>query len=60
MNIVDAVSEEVDVDTSNWWPPLPEAAGFDHVVVETSGPRTHVAVIGEGEPAVLLHEFPQH
>jgi pimeloyl-ACP methyl ester carboxylesterase len=41
-------------------PPLPEAAGFDHLVVETPGLRTHVAVIGEGEPIVLLHGFPQH
>ena len=47
-------------DTSAWWPPLPEAAGFGHVVVETPGLRTHVAVIGEGAPVVLLHGFPQH
>ena len=43
-----------------WSPPLPEAPGFDHVVVETPGLRTHVAAIGEGEPVVLLHGFPQH
>ncbi|WP_265522447.1 alpha/beta fold hydrolase [Oerskovia flava] len=43
-----------------WSPPLPEAAGFDHLVVETPGLRTHLAVIGEGEPVVLLHGFPQH
>ena len=41
-------------------PPLPEAAGFDHLVVETPGLRTHLAAIGEGEPVVLLHGFPQH
>lgn len=46
--------------TSTWSPPLPEVAGFDHLVVETPGLRTHVAVIGEGEPVVLLHGFPQH
>ncbi len=48
------------VDDSAWSPPLPEAPGFDHLVVETPGLRTHVATIGEGEPVVLLHGFPQH
>jgi pimeloyl-ACP methyl ester carboxylesterase len=47
-------------DTSAWSPPLPEASGFDHLVIETPGLRTHVASIGEGEPVVLLHGFPQH
>ncbi|WP_069385779.1 alpha/beta fold hydrolase [Cellulosimicrobium cellulans] len=46
--------------TSAWSPPLPEAPGFDHLVVETPGLRTHVATVGEGEPVVLLHGFPQH
>lgn len=46
------------VDT--WSPPLPEAAGFEHVVVETPGLRTHVAAAGEGPPVLLLHGFPQH
>lgn len=48
------------VDAATWSPPLPEAAGFDHLVVETPGLKTHVASIGEGEPVVLLHGFPQH
>lgn len=48
------------VDASSWSPPLPEAPGFDHVVVETPGLHTHVAVIGEGEPVILLHGFPEH
>ena len=48
------------VDASAWSPPLPEASGFDHLVVETPGLRTHVAAIGEGEPVVLLHGFPEH
>ncbi len=48
------------VDPSAWSPPLPEAPGFDHLVVETPGLRTHVAAIGEGEPVVLLHGFPEH
>ncbi|MEV4263992.1 alpha/beta hydrolase [Kribbella sp. NPDC049584] len=48
------------VDDSAWSPPLPEAPGFDHLVVETPGLRTHVATVGEGEPVVLLHGFPQH
>lgn len=47
-------------DVAAWSPPLPEASGFDHVVVETPGLRTHLATIGEGEPVVLLHGFPQH
>ena len=45
---------------SAWSPPLPEASGFDHLVVETPGLHTHLAAIGEGEPVVLLHGFPQH
>ena len=48
------------VDTSAWSPPLPEAPGFEHLVVETAGLRTHVAAIGEGDPVVLLHGFPEH
>lgn len=46
--------------TTAWTPPLPEAPGFDHLVVETPGLRTHLAVIGEGEPVVMLHGFPEH
>lgn len=46
--------------TGQWVPPLPEAAGFEHAVIETPGLRTHVASIGAGEPVVLLHGFPQH
>ncbi|QAY71891.1 alpha/beta hydrolase [Xylanimonas protaetiae] len=45
---------------SAWSPPLPAASGFDHLAVETPGLRTHVAIVGEGEPVVLLHGFPQH
>jgi pimeloyl-ACP methyl ester carboxylesterase len=48
------------VDASVWSPPLPEAPGFDHLVVETPGLRTHVATIGEGEPVILLHGMSQH
>ncbi|MBY6061702.1 alpha/beta fold hydrolase [Microbacterium esteraromaticum] len=43
-----------------WNPPLPDAPGFVHTVIRTSGLRTHVATIGAGEPVVLLHGFPQH
>ena len=43
-----------------WSPPMPDAPGFDHLVVETPGLRSHVAVIGEGEPVVMLHGFPEH
>ena len=52
-------STESDATTA-WSPPLPEAAGFDHFLVDTPGLSTHVAAIGEGEPVVLLHGFPQH
>jgi pimeloyl-ACP methyl ester carboxylesterase len=45
---------------SAWSPPLPEAPGFEHLVVETPGLRTHVAAVGEGDPVVLLHGFPEH
>ena len=48
------------VAARDWSPALPEAPGFDHLVVETPGLHTHVAAIGEGEPVVLLHGFPQH
>jgi pimeloyl-ACP methyl ester carboxylesterase len=47
-------------DTTSWSPRLPAADGFEHLVVETPGLRTHVAVIGAGDPVVLLHGFPQH
>ncbi len=43
-----------------WTPPMPEAPGFDHQLVETPGLHTHLATIGDGEPVVLLHGFPQH
>jgi len=48
------------VDTAAWSPSLPQASGFEHLVVETPGLRTHLAAIGAGEPVVLLHGFPQH
>ncbi|PRZ08767.1 pimeloyl-ACP methyl ester carboxylesterase [Isoptericola sp. CG 20/1183] len=43
-----------------WSPPLPEAPGFDHRVVETPGLHTHLAETGDGEAVLLLHGFPQH
>ena len=48
------------MEPSAWSPPLPEAPGFDHLLVETRGLRTHVATIGAGDPVVLLHGFPEH
>jgi pimeloyl-ACP methyl ester carboxylesterase len=41
-------------------PSLPSAAGFEHRMVITPGLRTHVASIGEGDPVVMLHGFPEH
>lgn len=46
--------------TVAWAPPLPEAEGFEHVVIQTPGLRSHVAIVGEGPPVLLLHGFPQH
>lgn len=48
------------VEAAAWSPPLPAAPGFQHLVVETPGLQTHVATIGEGEPVVMLHGFPEH
>ncbi|MFD4181478.1 alpha/beta fold hydrolase [Rhodococcus sp. NPDC058514] len=50
----------IPIPATAWSPPLPEDSGFDHLVVETPGLRTHVAAIGEGEPVVMLHGFPEH
>ena len=47
-------------DPSDWSPPLPVVSGFEHLVVRTPGLLTHLAAIGDGEPVVLLHGFPQH
>ena len=38
--------------------PLPEASGFEHLTIETPGLASHVAVIGDGNPVVMLHGFP--
>lgn len=48
------------VETADWAPPLPDAPGFDHLLVDTPGLRTHLATVGDGEPVVLLHGFPLH
>jgi pimeloyl-ACP methyl ester carboxylesterase len=53
-------SDKARVDREAWSPRLPEAPGFEHALVDTPGLRSHVATIGEGEPVVLLHGFPQH
>jgi pimeloyl-ACP methyl ester carboxylesterase len=62
MNIVCTLREGVAMSTPApaWSPPLPAAPGFEHLVVETPGLHTHLAAIGEGEPVVLLHGFPEH
>src|SRR5690606_40592546 len=49
-----ATSESAARGTVDASPPLPDAPGFEHRVVATPGLRTHLAVIGEGEPVVLL------
>lgn len=55
---VSATSHQPDRGT--WAPPLPDAPGFEHTIVETPGLRTHVAAIGSGQPVLMLHGFPQH
>lgn len=57
---MDTPEPRITASDSTWSPPLPEAPGFEHLVVETPGLRTHLAVIGDGAPVVLLHGFPQH
>jgi pimeloyl-ACP methyl ester carboxylesterase len=47
-------------ELARWSPPLPPADGFRHRMIETPGLRTHLAEIGEGEPVLLLHGFPEH
>lgn len=41
-------------------PEMPSVPGFDHRFVETPGLTTHVAIVGEGEPLVMLHGLPEH
>ena len=42
------------------WPDMPEVPGFEHRFIRTPGLTSHVAVIGDGEPVVMLHGLPQH
>ncbi|MGO4592758.1 alpha/beta fold hydrolase [Leifsonia sp. 2TAF2] len=51
---------EVATRSSSWFPPMLDAPGFEHLIVESHGARIHVATIGEGDPVVLLHGFPAH
>jgi len=46
--------------TSTLVPPMPAEPGFEHLLVHTPGLRTHVAILGDGKPILLLHGFPQH
>ncbi|NLP82544.1 alpha/beta hydrolase [Microbacterium sp. CFH 90308] len=57
---MDASTPRLDPTAKAWSPPLPEAPGFEHLVVETPGVRRHVATMGAGEPVLLLHGFPGH
>ena len=53
-------SDQTQIEIQGWSPRLPDAPGSTHDLVDTPGLRTHVATIGEGEPVVGLHGFPQH
>ena len=61
-----AVIRTVSAESATWSPPLPDAgtdpagAPFTHLIVDTPGLRSHVASIGDREPVVLLHGFPEH
>ncbi|MDH6134188.1 pimeloyl-ACP methyl ester carboxylesterase [Kitasatospora sp. MAA4] len=44
-------------DGARPFPPLP---GVRHRFVDIGGVRLHVAEVGQGEPVLLLHGFPQH
>lgn len=57
---MDRTTSSSGAATTEWSPPLPAASGFEHRVVETPGLRVHVAAMGEGEPVLMLHGFPQH
>lgn len=57
---MDASVPRPESTTQAWSPPLPEASGFEHRLVQTPGLRTHVASNGHGDPVVLLHGFPQY
>lgn len=46
--------------TSSFSPPLPAMPGAEHHVIETPGLRTHLAVVGDGDPVLMLHGFPEH
>lgn len=48
------------VDGSTVSPPIPGVPGFEHFFVDTGDLQSHVAIIGEGEPVVMLHGFPEH
>ena len=39
---------------------MPQLAGVRHRSVDVDGLSVHVAEVGEGEPLVLLHGWPQH
>lgn len=57
---MDADAVPHDIVQQEWSPPLPPAPSFAHRMVRTTGARCHVAEIGEGEPVLLLHGFPEH
>lgn len=40
--------------------PFPQVRGVQHRFIETARLRMHIAEAGEGEPALLLHGWPQH
>jgi len=43
-----------------WDESFPSVAGVTHRLVDIGGLRLHVAELGQGEPLVLLHGWPQH
>ena len=40
--------------------PMPQLDGVTHRMVDVDGLEVHVAEVGDGDPLVLLHGWPQH
>ena len=53
-------AKEATETTRGGDPEIPFVPGFRHRYIDTPGLTSHVAVIGEGEPVVMLHGLPQH
>lgn len=55
---MDTTTPRPEPTRQTWAPPLPDAPGFDHSIVKTSGLRTHIAEIGQGGTGRTPSRFP--